>query len=137
MVHEVDHPSTYAHVSVAAAVIQRDGRYLLCRRPSHKHHGGLWEFPGGKLHDGESVTDAIRRELWEELHVEPARVGPVRATIPDKGSTFVITFVDVQIRGEPRSTEHEAVEWVTVSELVRYPLAPSDLAFSRMLTGDG
>ena len=122
-------------ISVAAAVIRQNGRYLLCRRPSHKRHGGLWEFPGGKLHDGESVTDAIGRELWEELHVEPVRVGPVRATIPDQGSTFVITFVDVEIRGEPRPTEHDAVEWIAVPDLVRYPLAPSDLAFSRTLTG--
>jgi 8-oxo-dGTP pyrophosphatase MutT (NUDIX family) len=76
-------------ITVAAAVIQQDGRYLLCRRPAHKRHGGLWEFPGGKLHDGESVTDAIRRELREELHVEPTSVGPVRASIPDQGSLWV------------------------------------------------
>jgi mutator protein MutT len=122
-------------IIVAAAVIRNKGRYLLCQRPSHKRHGGLWEFPGGKLHDGESVTDAIRRELREELHVEPVRVGPVRATIPDHGSAFVISFVDVEIRGEPRSTEHDAVEWVATPDLLRYPLAPSDQAFARTLTG--
>jgi mutator protein MutT len=122
-------------ITVAAAVIHRNGRYLLCRRPAHKRHGGLWEFPGGKLHDGESVPDAIRRELREELHVEPVRVGPVRASIPDQGSAFVITFVDVDITGEPRPTEHEAVEWVATPDLARYPLAPSDLTFARTLTG--
>jgi len=121
-------------ITVAAAVIQQDGRYLLCRRPAHKRHGGLWEFPGGKLHDGESVTDAIRRELREELHVRPTSVGPVRASIPDQGSAFVITFVDVEILGEPRSTEHDAVEWVASADLERYPLAPSDQAFARTLT---
>jgi mutator protein MutT len=122
-------------ITVAAAVIHRNGRYLLCRRPAHKRHGGLWEFPGGKLHDGESVTDAIRRELEEELHVEPVSVGPVRVSIHDPGSAFVITFVDVEIAGDPRSTEHDAVEWITAPDLMRYPLAPADSAFALTLTG--
>jgi len=82
------------------------------------------------------VTDAIRRELREELHVEPMSVGPVRASIPDQGSPFVITFVDVGILGEPRSTEHDAVEWVASADLARYPLAPSDQAFARTLSGN-
>jgi hypothetical protein len=63
------------------------------------------------------------------------RVGSVRASIRDPGSPFVITFVDVEILGEPRSTEHDAVEWVASADLERYPLAPSDLAFARTLTG--
>jgi mutator protein MutT len=121
-------------ITVAAAVIQRDGRYLICRRPGHKRHGGLWEFPGGKLHDGESVADAIRRELREELHVQPVSVGSVQASIPDHGSPFVITFVAVEILGEPRSTAHDAVAWVAAPDLVRYPLAPCDLAFALTLS---
>ena len=49
-----------------AAVIERDGKLLVCRRPGHKRHGGLWEFPGGKLEPGETIVDAARRELDEE-----------------------------------------------------------------------
>ena len=47
----------------------------------------------------------------------------------------MITFVDVEIQGDPRSTEHDAVEWVASADLERYPLAPSDQAFARTLTG--
>jgi mutator protein MutT len=60
---------------VVAAVIQRNDQYLLCQRPAHKRHGGLWEFPGGKVHDGETDFDAISRELTEELEVGVVRVG--------------------------------------------------------------
>ena len=55
---------------VLATVIRRDGRLLVCQRPSHKRHGGLWEFPGGKVEPGESDLAASRRELAEELGVE-------------------------------------------------------------------
>jgi mutator protein MutT len=121
-------------ITVVAAVIHRDGRYLLCRRPAHKRHGGLWEFPGGKLLDGESLEGGVRRELVEELHVEPVRVGEVRSAIADPGSPFVITFVEVEIVGEPCSAEHEAIAWVAAPDLLGYPLAPSDRAFAESLT---
>jgi 8-oxo-dGTP pyrophosphatase MutT (NUDIX family) len=55
---------------VLAAVIRRQDRYLVCRRPAHKRHGGLWEFPGGKLEPGETLLEAARRELREELGAE-------------------------------------------------------------------
>jgi (d)CTP diphosphatase len=121
-------------ITVVAAVIRRDERYLICQRPAGKRHGGLWEFPGGKLHDGETIPDAVRRELAEELHVEPLHIGDVLARIADPGSSFVIHFMEVVIIGEPRSTEHQAIAWVTARELLDYPLAPSDLAFARTLT---
>lgn len=56
-------------------MIRRDGRYLVCRRPAQKRHGGLWEFPGGKIDDGESLLDAARRELAEELSINVIEVG--------------------------------------------------------------
>jgi len=124
-----------APVTVVAAVIQRDGRYLICRRPAHKRHGGLWEFPGGKLHDRESVENGVRRELAEELHVEALRIGGVRSRVTDGDSPFVITFLDVEITGDPHSTEHEAIAWVAAADLLDYPLAPSDRLFARGLAG--
>lgn len=120
-------------IEVVAAVIQRDGCYLICRRPAHKRHGGLWEFPGGKVHDGETVEDAVRRELAEELQVELLRVGEVRSRIPDRNSPFVISFVDVEIVGDPRSIEHQATAWVAAATLLDYPLAPSDRIFAQRL----
>ena len=64
------------NITVVAAVIHDDeGRVLLSRRPDHKHMGGLWEFPGGKIHDGESPAAALLRELHEELGVEASTNG--------------------------------------------------------------
>ncbi len=117
-------------IRVVAAVVERDGRLLLCRRPAGKRHAGLWEFPGGKLHPGETVTDAARRELAEELGVEVLAVGERLMMLPDPGSAFVIEFHPVKIAGEPRALEHEALGWFLPEELADLDLAPSDRAFA-------
>jgi mutator protein MutT len=106
---------------------------LICQRPAHKRHGGLWEFPGGKLEPGESHDDAARRELAEELGVDVEMVGPVLLSIADPGSQFVIDFTPVTILGEPRCLEHSALEWLTLDELPSIELAPSDRRFVEFL----
>jgi mutator protein MutT len=118
---------------VVAAVIDRDGRYLACRRPPHKRHGGLWEFPGGKLEHGESFFDAARRELREELAVEvTALLAPI-FSVADPGSDFVIDFVPTEIVGEPTCVEHSELRWVMPAELNQLDLAPSDRQFASFL----
>jgi len=57
-------------------VIERDGLLFVCQRPHHKRHGGLWEFPGGKLEGSEEDEAAVRRELREELNLDLDAVGP-------------------------------------------------------------
>lgn len=126
-------------IRVLAAVIRRDGRYLVCRRPAQKRHGGLWEFPGGKLEPGESLLDAARREMREELALEATAVGRTLAAIPDPGSAFLIEFVEVVIGDgpDPVALEHEELRWVTPSDLAVLALAPSDAKFASELTGAG
>lgn len=114
---------------VVAAVITRGDRMLVSRRPEHKRHGGMWEFPGGKVGEGESDVDAISRELHEELDVRAVRVGEPDVAIADPGSPFVIVFVPVEIEGEPRCIEHTEHRWGTLEELLEMELAPSDRAF--------
>ena len=123
-------------VRVVAAVIEREGRLLLCRRPAGKRHAGLWEFPGGKLLPGESISEAARRELAEELAVEVISVGERLFELPDPGSPFVVEFYPVEIAGEPVPLEHAALTWARPEDLAGLDLAPSDRAFaSRYASG--
>ena len=121
-------------IRVVAAVVEREGRLLLCRRPAGKRHAGLWEFPGGKLLPGESVTAAARRELAEELAVEVLAVGERLLALPDPGSVFVVEFYPVKIAGEPEALEHEELGWFRPEELPGLDLAPSDRAFAEWLS---
>lgn len=116
-------------IRVLAAVVRDGGRYLVCQRPAHKRHGGLWEFPGGKLELGESDFDAARRELREELGVEALGTGRELLTVHDPGSPFVIAFVEVRIQGEPVCHEHTDLRWLPLEALESVPLAPSDRRF--------
>jgi len=118
-----------APLPVIAAVIVRDGRYLVGRRPAEKRHGGLWEFPGGKVDAGEDWSGAARRELAEELGMLVGSVGRLLLSVGDEGSAYVIHFVEVEATGEPMPTEHTAVGWYTPEELAALPLAPADARF--------
>lgn len=116
-------------VPVMAAVIRRADTVLVGLRPSHKRHGGLWEFPGGKVMDGETHLEAVRRELAEELAVEVLEVGPPTFSARDPAAPFVIHFVETTIEGEPRALEHQEIRWVSAPELRSLELAPADRRF--------
>ena len=120
-------------IRVVAAVIEREGRFLLGLRPEHKRHGGLWEFPGGKLDPGEDADEAARRELDEELRLEVISVGSRLLAVEDPRSSFVIEFFEVTVRGEPHALEHSEVAWHSADDLQGMPLAPADADFVRWL----
>jgi 8-oxo-dGTP diphosphatase len=122
-------------IHVIAAVIRRQDRVLVCQRPAGKRHGGLWEFPGGKVDPGEDAFAAAARELAEELGIRVIAVGAAERSIRDAGSPFVIDFVPVAIEGEPRCLEHEALRWATAAELRSLALAPSDREYAEWLNG--
>jgi len=122
---------------VIAAVIERDGRFLVCQRPSGKRYSGLWEFPGGKFEIDESPEDAARRELGEELAVFVTAAGEPLLMLEDPGSVFTIEFTPVTIEGEPVAVEHSALQWASLSELSALSLAPSDTRFvAHLLQGN-
>ena len=116
-------------IRVVASVIARDSKYLICQRPIHKRHGGLWEFPGGKIRDGESNFDAARRELGEELQVEVVGVGRRLFTAMDPDSPFSIEFFKVEIKGEIEAIEHTEARWGSVFEMTNFFFAPADKRF--------
>ncbi|NUS98780.1 MAG: NUDIX domain-containing protein [Gemmatimonadaceae bacterium] len=116
-------------IQVLAAVIKRADRYIIRKRPPHKRHGNLWEFPGGKLEPDESLLDAANRELQEELGVAAVKVGEPLVSFADPGSPFVIEFVPTEIRGDPTCVEHSELRWATLHEIQSLPLAPTDRQF--------
>jgi len=121
-------------IRVVASVIRREGRFLVCQRPTGKRHGGFWEFPGGKVEAGETDFQAVERELGEELDVRVREVGRPLFSMTDPGSSFLVHFVPVEIEGQPRALEHSAIAWATTGELLNLPLAPADRRFARHLS---
>ena len=116
-------------ISVVAAIIRRENQVLLGRRPDHKRHGGLWEFPGGKIDEGETEVEAVARELLEEFGVETTSVGRVVYECRDPGTPFLVRFLDVGIRGTPEPREHTEIGWFKPESLPSLPLAPCDARF--------
>ncbi len=117
---------SYQHVA-AAAIFNRRGEVLLALRPAHKHQGGLWEFPGGKVEDTEQVLEALKRELHEELGITITRARPlirIPHHYPDKSVLLDVWRVD-QFLGEPHSREGQRIEWVAQDKLSQrdYPAA--------------
>lgn len=117
-----------AVIQVAAGLISRQGRYLIARRKRGTHLGGLWEFPGGKREEGESLTDCLRRELLEELGVDVAVPVPYRVIRHEYSEkTVELHFFHCVIRGgEARALDCEEIRWVLPDELAGYEFPPAD-----------
>lgn len=116
-------------VHVAVAVIRgEDGRVLVARRPNDKHMGGYWEFPGGKVEEGEFVTAALNRELKEELDIEAAvfqKLISIRHDYPDK-SVYLDTWWADDIKGLPCGNEGQEIRWVDLKELPGLDFPPAN-----------
>lgn len=115
-------------IEVVAALIRRDGKLLICRRPKNKARALLWEFVGGKVEKGESKEEALVRECREELAIGVS-VGKVFCetlhSYPD--ITVRLTLFECGIaEGEPRKLEHEDIRWVRADELGEYEFCPAD-----------
>jgi len=126
-------------ITVVAAVIRDPaGRVLLARRPAHKHMGGLWEFPGGKIRIGESPPVALVRELHEELGVEASVDTPLTFAIHEEpGVRILLLFFAARLlAGQPVGREGQEVRWVHPSELPGYPTPPADAELVARLVAD-
>jgi len=113
---------------VVAALIWRNDRFLICRRPPHKSNALLWEFVGGKVELGESLQAALKRECREELAVEIG-VGDVFCDVyheyPDI-KIHLTLFHAVLLEGEPMLLEHSEIKWITPKEVADYTFCPAD-----------
>lgn len=121
-------------VVVVAAVVERDGAFLLTLRPDGTHLAGHWEFPGGKVHPSETHAEALRREVHEELdalvHVGEL-VHAVTHAYPEK--TVELFFYRCTISGEPKPMIGQEMRWVPKRELATLPFPDADRDLIRQL----
>jgi len=115
---------------VAAALIDREGRVLVQRRPVGKMMAGLWEFPGGKIEPGETPESALVRELDEELGitVDIARLAPAAfASEPLAGRhMLLLLYICRSWEGSPRALDAEELLWCTPDSLRALDMPPAD-----------
>ena len=110
-------------IHVAVGVIfdnQQADHILIAKRPQHLHQGGLWEFPGGKVAAGETVDQALKRELFEELGITVTQSQPlmqVEHNYSDK-HVFLDIWTVIQYSGEARGLEGQECRWVAMQQLL-------------------
>ena len=116
---------------VAVALVDRDDRVLLARRPAGKAMAGLWEFPGGKIQPGETPEAALIRELDEELGIdtEESCLAPIAFASHAYAEFHLLMplFVCRVWRGTPRPREGQQLAWVRPSEMRDWPMPPADV----------
>jgi len=126
------------HYTVTAAVVLRNGKVLLAKRPSKGLLGGMWEFPGGKIEKDETFQECLRREIREELGTE-IKVGEPFGVYQHAYTHFRITlqaFLCELADGEPKPIEAAELAWVRPVDLAHYPMGKVDRQIARKLTSD-
>jgi 8-oxo-dGTP diphosphatase len=121
----------------AAALVDTDGRILLTKRPEGKHLSGLWEFPGGKISQGETPETALVRELAEELAIDVSEscLAPFTfASHPYEDFHLLMALFVCRIwKGQMRPLEGQELKWVRPSKAASLPMPPADVPLMAML----
>jgi 8-oxo-dGTP diphosphatase len=125
-------------IVVVAAVIEENDAFLLTRRQKGVHLAGLWEFPGGKIDDGETHAAALTREIREELAAD-VDVGSLVFEITHEydDRTVSLYFYRCTLKGTPRPLLGQQMRWVPRAELATLGFPPADEALIRLLTESG
>lgn len=115
-------------IEVVAALIRKGDKFLICQRPKYKSCGLLWEFVGGKVEIGETKRQALIRECKEELNIVVG-VDDVFMDLTHKYPDFTVhlTLFNAKIlNGVPELVEHNAMKWITISDIQKYDFCPAD-----------
>ena len=116
-------------IRVVAAIIEQNGRVLICQRSSSGTFGGKWEFPGGKMRPSETPREALERELREELGV-PSTIGGLAATARHRYAEMTdavqVLFLRAALRRTPKNVASERMVWAPRPELRRYDFLTAD-----------
>jgi len=121
--------------TVTAAILAKDGRILIARRPASSRLANKWEFPGGKIEGGETPEACLARELKEELDIEVS----VGAFLGESvyhyrhGSIRLLAYQTYWDTGEIDPKDHDEIRWVSLAELDCYEFAPADVPFVQKL----
>ena len=132
MIFKGSHPR---RITVTAAVLERDGRVLIARRKRGDRMADKWEFPGGKLEEGETPEACLRREMHEEFGIEVA-VGPLvgrsRHAYPH-GEIDLVAYRVTHIAGDFQLHDHEEIRWVCPAEMTSYDFSAADIPIAGIL----
>lgn len=123
-------------ISIAIAVVQHQGRYLIGQRPPGKPLAGKWEFPGGKVHSGESPEAAAARECLEETGLEVLVVAPFPEFVHhyEHGSVHLHFFSCTPL--DPSTVPHDSFRWVEAEQLGRYEFPEANASLVEFLVQD-
>lgn len=128
MKYASEKPKNKLHFDVVGALIERDGRYLVCQRLKQDRFGSMWEFPGGKVEKGEDKEGALKREIKEELGIEIQTDG-LAHTLEDEIPSMKITVYLYRcsiLRGEAQRLECQDLKWAAIEEIRELNIAPAD-----------
>ena len=117
-------------IKVVAAILEKEDKILIARKAPGKPLAGYFEFPGGKIEEGETPEDSLIRELMEEMNINISVKEYVGESIYDYGSDKVISLLGYTaeiIGGEIKLSDHDRYEWVTLEEINNYKIAPADI----------
>ncbi|MGE5511907.1 MAG: 8-oxo-dGTP diphosphatase MutT [Bacteroidota bacterium] len=121
----------------AVALVDRDNRVLIAQRPPGKEMAGLWEFPGGKVHEGETPEAALVRELKEELGIDVCETCLSPFTFASHAYEAFHLLMPLYLcrnwDGEISPAEGQQIKWVRTSRLTDYPMPPADRPLLPML----
>ena len=114
--------------NVVAAIIKKDGQYLIVQRNKNKHLGLKWEFPGGKVNKNENFEAALKREIQEELNIEINIYKKIteEAYKDEKIDIILHYYLCSQKKGTIKLSEHENLAWVAKKDFEKYDFAEGD-----------
>ena len=121
---------------VVAALIEKDGKLLVCQRTRHQTMPLKWEFPGGKIEEGEQPRDALRRELEEELGIITTigdEIARIRHEYPNGGRVELRFYVVREYQGEIENRIFREIQWAAPSDLTKYDFLEADLTLVKDL----
>lgn len=117
-------------INVVAAILEKENKILIARKREGKPLAGYWEFPGGKIENGETPEEALIRELYEEMSIKIKVKKYVGESIYNYGEGKIVSLKGFMAKieeGNIRLTDHDQYKWVTLKEIKNYKIAPADI----------